>query len=238
MFNRRGHFNRMHYNRPRGGIVILRQFVNFSTHLNAAVRSGSSLYVSIAADAQLGASSRAAAKTYGQIKNEGILLSSARMISTLHETTIMNTTLQTHSSMGSRYYPSVTANSELSSSTLLGAKYYEAISMQNALLSASRMGAVYYEPVLMATALLLAQVDSLSLDVEEAVISVSIPPGGVLVIDSYDYLVTLNNKNAMDYQSGDWLFVDRELFDVQIYPLYGGSLEEADVNITYDTRYL
>lgn len=54
-------------------------------------------------------------------------------------------------------------------------------------------------------------------------VNTPIPAGGRLVINSSDYVVTLDGANIIAKHSGDWLHLDREVYDVTITPMSGAG---------------
>lgn len=73
------------------------------------------------------------------------------------------------------------------------------------------------------------------LDEETMFISVSIPSGGVLEIDSDTFDVFLNGENVLNLHDGSWLFLDREVVSISIDTGTGGGLEGS---LLYEERYL
>ena len=66
-------------------------------------------------------------------------------------------------------------------------------------------------------------------------VSVTIPPGGELRIDSDTFRVLLNGENVLDKQSGDWLMLSRDLLYLDIESAIGNGLSG---NLIYTERYL
>ena len=67
-------------------------------------------------------------------------------------------------------------------------------------------------------------------------VDVTIPAGGVLIIDSDNFNVLLNGQNAIDKQRGDWLDeLARNTFDISITSAGASSLVGS---ILYTERYL
>lgn len=65
-------------------------------------------------------------------------------------------------------------------------------------------------------------------------ISLQIPEGGKLVIDSDNYNVLLNAENAIDKHSGDWVFLSRAVDKITFRP-YGANVK---ISMLYTERYL
>ena len=63
----------------------------------------------------------------------------------------------------------------------------------------------------------------------------TIPPGGDLRIDSGTFTVTLDGRNVLHTQSGDWIEVSRELLRLLIESASGGQLEGR---LVYTERFL
>lgn len=70
---------------------------------------------------------------------------------------------------------------------------------------------------------------------ERTTVTITIPPGGELRIDSDTYRVLLDGENALHAQEGDWIKLAREILYLDIETASGGPLEGS---ITYQERYL
>lgn len=70
---------------------------------------------------------------------------------------------------------------------------------------------------------------------ERVTVSITIPPGGELRIDSDTYRVLLDGANALYAQEGDWIKLAREAMYLDIETASGGPLEG---HMTYQERYL
>lgn len=70
---------------------------------------------------------------------------------------------------------------------------------------------------------------------DQAIITIAIPPGGELRIDSDTFRVLLDGENILYAQEGDWVHVAREVLYLDIESATGGALEGS---ITYQERYL
>lgn len=70
---------------------------------------------------------------------------------------------------------------------------------------------------------------------DQAIITIAIPPGGELRIDSDTFRVLLDGENILYAQEGDWIHVAREVLYLDIESATGGALEGS---ITYQERYL
>lgn len=70
---------------------------------------------------------------------------------------------------------------------------------------------------------------------ETASITVTLPPGAELRIDSGTYRVTLDGENVLYAQAGDWINISRELLYLNIESATGGQLEGS---LIYTERYL
>lgn len=85
------------------------------------------------------------------------------------------------------------------------------------------------------SALFDAQVVSILFNVQNAEFEIDIPPGSTLVIDSSNYVVLLDGEDVIFCQSGDWLFLNRNTYDVA-FDLVGG--ESASKRVLYTERWL
>ena len=83
--------------------------------------------------------------------------------------------------------------------------------------------------------MLTAQPDISRLEEEIALISVTVPPGSVLCIDSENYTVTLDGKNILHLQNGAWIVMDRSLYSISVD---SGTGSDLSGEIVYTERYL
>lgn len=67
---------------------------------------------------------------------------------------------------------------------------------------------------------------------EQVSVTVTIPPGGELRIDSDTFRVLLNGENVLDKQSGDWLMLSRDLLYLDIESAIGNGLSGKVVSST------
>lgn len=72
-------------------------------------------------------------------------------------------------------------------------------------------------------------------DTEVTTISITIPAGGILEIDSNNYTVYLNNDNVFDSYSGSWVFLDRGVKELVVGVGNGRTIKG---NVIYRERYL
>ena len=70
---------------------------------------------------------------------------------------------------------------------------------------------------------------------EAVSVTITIPPGGELRIDSDTFRVLLNGENILYAQHGDWITLSRELLAIDIESASGGELSG---NLIYTERYL
>ena len=70
---------------------------------------------------------------------------------------------------------------------------------------------------------------------DQAIITIAIPPGGELRIDSDTFRVLLDGENILYAQEGDWINVARDVLYLDIESATGGALEGS---INYQERYL
>lgn len=66
-------------------------------------------------------------------------------------------------------------------------------------------------------------------------INISIPPNGVLEIDSDNYTVYLNDENVFDTYTGNWIFLDRSVIELIVEV---GNNRTVSGNIVYREMYL
>lgn len=78
-------------------------------------------------------------------------------------------------------------------------------------------------------------VDVFTLENQVMNLSVTIPPGGRLVIDSENYNIYLNGKNVLHLMNGDWITLDR---DTTTLSIGNGSGARLTGQLLYVERYL
>ena len=118
--------------------------------------------------------------------------------------------------LGANYYPVTNFNETVNANTALGAKIYP--------------DAEGYE--------LISESASLeNIDTKTCVLTVTLRPSQVLIIDANNYNVLLNNQNAIEVQSGDWIDeLNRNTTDISITAASGVS--NLSATILYTERYL
>lgn len=85
------------------------------------------------------------------------------------------------------------------------------------------------------SAVLTALAGAVTQETDTVSVTVTIPPGAELRIDSDTYRVTLNGQNILYAQSGDWVYVSRDLLRLNIESTSGGAMSG---NLIYTERYL
>lgn len=97
-----------------------------------------------------------------------------------------------------------------------------------------KLGALCTSPPLDFEGTVYSIISTAIFDTYTVYVNVSIPAGGKLVIDSDNYIVLLNNANAIDKHSGAWLTLDRKVEKIEINP-HGASIEAT---MLYTERFL
>lgn len=87
----------------------------------------------------------------------------------------------------------------------------------------------------MFSAVLSALAGAVTQETDTVSVTVTLPPGAELRIDSDTYRVTLNGQNILYAQSGDWVYVSRDLLRLNIESASGGTMSG---NMIYTERYL
>lgn len=75
----------------------------------------------------------------------------------------------------------------------------------------------------------------INLERDVAIVNVTIPAGGKLIIDSDFFTAALNNENVIDLYSGDWITLGRDLLELDVDSGTGGALIGK---VIYTERYL
>ncbi len=88
---------------------------------------------------------------------------------------------------------------------------------------------------ILSTSGLYVETEAAFVDTETITINITLPPGGVLRIDTENYVVTMNEQNALNQQVGDWIKLARGLQDISVSSGTGGALEGS---VTMTEAYL
>jgi hypothetical protein len=123
---------------------------------------------------------------------------------------------------------------ELHSSAYLSKNIYVSILLHDALQAATQAVKDIYHAMTVSE-VLGCTVSPAVLDRETAIISVTIPAGSTLTIDSENYEVYLDGQPILHLQSGDWIILNRELVDLMVDSGTGGELSGT---VLYRERYL
>ena len=115
----------------------------------------------------------------------------------------------------------------------------ENIHLHEALSDAVRISSVlnskYTTEEIACYAIMNALVSTAVFDTAFAVIDVSIPSGGKLVLDSENFVALLNNANVLDKHSGAWVELTRNVVEIKVD---NGSTAQLEINMLYTERYL
>jgi hypothetical protein len=66
-------------------------------------------------------------------------------------------------------------------------------------------------------------------------LNITIPPGGVVIIDSDTFTAIMGNQNILHLYKGDWLYFTRNTAQIRLESTSGGSI---DGEVIYSERYL
>lgn len=142
--------------------------------------------------------------------------------------------LKCRGEMGANLFTGADLPAALKGTFRAGADIYSRFALEGKLNCQALLGAnLGYAPHL--TALLSGLADADLLWEETVQIAVSMPPGSELRIDSGNYTVTLNGKNILHLQQGDWLMLNRELAALTIDSGTGSALKGS---VIYTEKYL
>jgi hypothetical protein len=136
--------------------------------------------------------------------------------------------------MAADYSPPAKIGEDLNGGAKISAYYYPSLSALQELSASGRIASDNYSYGGMFE-VLDGVVSAHDTETAELNISGSIPVGGVLVIDSEYYTVTLNNQNAVDRHSGDWIFVDRDSESLEVS---AAGISGINMEVAYIAKYL
>ena len=80
-----------------------------------------------------------------------------------------------------------------------------------------------------------AVISAVPVESHEAIIGITIQPGGILVIDADNYTAYLDNVSVIDRVSGEWLSIRRPLHRIDVS---GGTSGDLDVTLLYRELFL
>lgn len=103
------------------------------------------------------------------------------------------------------------------------------------MLSANVVGVKNIQAQALVAEILTALAGGIKQATERTTITIALPPGAELRIDSGTFRVLLDGENILYAQSGDWLMLSRELLYLDIESATGGELSG---NMIYTERYL
>lgn len=132
--------------------------------------------------------------------------------------------------------PTVTGNEQITSDLLLGADYYPVVNLSETVDAETALGSNIC-PVAEGYELISESASLENIDTKTCVLTVTLRPSQVLIIDAGNYNVLLNSQNAIDIQSGDWIDeLNRNTTDITISAASG--LSNLEATILYTERYL
>ncbi len=88
---------------------------------------------------------------------------------------------------------------------------------------------------ILSTTGLYVETEAAFVDTETITINVALPPGGVIRIDTENYVVTMNGQNVLNQQTGDWVKLARGLQNISVSSGTGGALHGS---VTMTEAYL
>lgn len=138
--------------------------------------------------------------------------------------------------LGAEIMPTVTGNEQITSDLLLGADYYPVVNLSETVDAETALGSNIY-PAAEGYELISESASLENIDTKTCVLTVTLRPSQVLIIDAENYNVLLDNQNAIDIQSGDWIDeLNRSTTDITISAASG--LSNLEATILYTERYL
>lgn len=132
--------------------------------------------------------------------------------------------------------PIVSGYETVNAVTALGANIYLTVNAEETIEPDIELGADIC-PVVDGYELISESASLENIDTKTCVLTVTLRPSQVLIIDAGNYNVLLDNQNAIDIQSGDWIDeLNRSTTDITISAASG--LSNLDATILYTERYL
>ena len=118
----------------------------------------------------------------------------------------------------------------------LSAKIYYVSSANETVEADTALGAIIY-PVVEGYELVTELASLENIEQKTCILTLTLKPGEVLIVDANNYNVLLDNENAIDVQSGDWIDdMNRNTTDITISASAG--MNNIEATILYTERYL
>lgn len=132
--------------------------------------------------------------------------------------------------------PLVTGAELVSASDVLDADIYPVIGGEEVIEAETSLGTKIY-PIAEGYELVSESASLENIEMKTCVLTVTLKPGDILIVDANNYNVLLNSENAIDTQSGDWIDdMSRNTTDISITASAG--MNNLDATILYTERYL
>lgn len=123
----------------------------------------------------------------------------------------------------------------LAAAVEIGGDKYISDTLSDRFLCAADIMGKYTESEITCYATLSCIVSTAIFDILHLAVDASIPAGGKLVIDSDNYLVLLDDENALDKHEGEWVILSRLVEEIQVDAVGASGLS---VTMLYTERYL
>ena len=139
-------------------------------------------------------------------------------------------------SLSAEIMPTVTGNETVDCDAALGADFYPVVIGNETPNAYTRIAAKIY-PVAEGYELISESASLENLETRTCVLTLTLKPGQTLIVDANNYNVLLDNANAIDKQSGDWIDeLNRNTTDIKITASSG--VANLSASILYTERYL
>ena len=138
--------------------------------------------------------------------------------------------------LGADITPTLTGDEIVSNNASIGANYCPVVNYNETVNAVTALGAKIY-PEVEGYELISESASLENIDTKTCVLTLTLRPSQVLIIDANNYNVLLNNQNAIEVQSGDWIDeLNRNTTDITISAASG--VANLSASILYTERYL
>lgn len=236
MFNL-GRFNLSRFNvRTVGEVDVLVSLHSFAI-VNAMVATGGNTYETLFASAMVQHGSELSAATMAPMAYGFVVSASAIPSKNDHAQLRAEAQMHMYAWMSDTLMPPLHADALVNGYAWMSRDVYElGLAAVSQVRQAAFLAHNMHEGLLLVVARVHAQVTTDRFAITEILVTANIPPGGTLIIDSENYNVLLNGENVIDTHSGEWLWLDRNVYDVVVGPMTGVGY--SNKTILYTERWL
>lgn len=228
-----GRYSLLQYSANAGAEVEVAD--NFLEGLKAVAGTAVFIAVSDGFDESATCTARVTASVITVASAFEIMRSDIRMVANVDTTEELYSTLSASIAVAQDIYESRVFDSSMAGTSYMSTNIPEQGYWHSEVEVSVRLVKNLTDTELFATEVVFATVAAITIEENVLTVSVSIPPGGELRIDSDRFTVTLNGENILHLQSGYWPELSRKLVQMTVDSGTGGELTGE---IVYAERWL